>query len=192
MSQAERPISSGKQSRRPPLLSLDTREQFQTLLDALTLQEGTGDNPGRPALIYLETERPPLPIFRSEFNQTVRAYAAGLRFLGLRPQELVVIAHTQNLESIYAFWGALLVGAIPSMFPTLTEKLDASIYMDNLSELVFRSGVAAVLTSDEFAPQLAGRLSCPVFASSQLAESIANNNSIAFSPFVSPPGEIAF
>ena len=62
--------------------------------------------------------------------------------MGIAPRDLVIIAHTQNLESIFAFWGALLIGAIPSMFPTLTEKLDPDIYMANMTELVSAVGRA--------------------------------------------------
>jgi acyl-CoA synthetase (AMP-forming)/AMP-acid ligase II len=174
------------------LLYPATRGGFQTLLDALTLRPEPVSNPGRPALIYLETGRPAQNISRPDFRRTVLAYGAGLQALGLRPGELVIIAHTQNLESIYTFWGALLVGAIPSMFPTLTEKLDASIYMENMKELVRLSGVAAVLTSDEFAPQLRGRLSCPVYTSADLTAAIVENDTAAFRPYAAPPEEIAF
>ena len=49
-------------------------------------------------------------ITRAEFKQAVQNYASGLQAMGVSPRDLVVLAHTQNLESIYAFWGALLIG----------------------------------------------------------------------------------
>ncbi len=54
------------------------------------------------------------------------------------------------------------------MFPTLTEKLDPAIYMANMAELVRFSHVRAILTTDEFASQLAPQVDCTVYGSSAL------------------------
>ncbi len=156
------------------MLNLTTRPQFHTLLDALALQS---DHDDRPAIIYLETDHAPIRISRREFRAAVEAHAAGLQHMGIRPRDLVIIAHTQNLESIYAFWGALWCGAIPSMFPTLTEKLDPDIYMHSMAELARLSEVRAIFTTDEFEPQLvASKMPCHVFGSEQLARSVAAAN----------------
>ncbi len=133
-----------------------------TLLDAATL---TSADTEAPAIIYLETGAASVTVTRGDFRVAAAGYAHALRERGIGPRDLVVIAHTQSLESIYAFWGALLIGAIPSMFPTLTEKLDPTIYMQNMAELVRLSNVRAVLTTDEFAPQLAQVVGCAVYGS---------------------------
>jgi acyl-CoA synthetase (AMP-forming)/AMP-acid ligase II len=143
------------------LLNRSTRSHYETLFDARTL----ADADDRPAIIYLETGCEPVTISRAAFRQAAERYADALRGLDVRPRDLVIIAHTQNLESIFAFWGALLVGAIPSMFPTLTEKLDPDIYRRSMAELVGHSGARAVLTTDEFAPTLAGVVPCAVYGS---------------------------
>ena len=143
------------------MLTLSTRDRYATLLDAETLRAADD----RPALIYVSSDQPPVIVSRHAFATTTAAIAASLHELGLRPRDLVVIAHTQNLESIFAFWGALRLGAVPSMFPTLTEKLDPQVYMRGLAELTRLSGVAAVLTTDDFAPTLQPHLPCPVFGS---------------------------
>jgi acyl-CoA synthetase (AMP-forming)/AMP-acid ligase II len=149
------------------MLTLSTRQQYGTLLDAVTLR----DADDRPAIIYVASNAPPIIVSRRDFAATTAAMAISLHELGLRPRDLVVVAHTQNLESIFAFWGALRLGAIPSMFPTLTEKLDPDVYMRGLAELARLSGVAAVLTTDDFAPTLRPRLLCPVYGSSELKRS---------------------
>ncbi len=146
------------------MLTLATRPTYATLLDAETLRAADE----RPAVIYVSSDQPPVTVSRRAFAATTAATAAALHELGLRPRDLVVIAHTQNLESIFAFWGALRLGAVPSMFPTLTDKLDPEVYMRGVAELVRLSGVAAVLTTDAFAPTLRAHLPCPVFGSSEL------------------------
>ncbi len=168
------------------MLTLATREQFTTLLDAVVL---AGEDDGRNAIIYVATDREPVTVSRREFRQYVSGYANRLQQAGIQPRDLVVIAHTQSLESIYAFWGALQIGAIPSMFPTLTEKLDPDIYMENMAELVRLSDVRAVLTSDNFAATLQTRVDCPVYGSAQV-----NGQDTAVAPplHALQPDEIAF
>ena len=166
------------------MLSLSNRDTFHTLLSAVTL---TSDDQ-KPALIYIETGTDDVTITRAEFKQAVQGYASGLQKMGVSAHDLVVLAHTQNLESIYAFWGALLIGAIPSMFPTLTEKLDRNIYMNSMSELVRISDVRAILTTDEFAPELSSRVGCPVYGSEALLAQISED----YQPYEPDPDEIAF
>ena len=131
-----------------------------TLLTAAALQPSPA-----PAIIYVATGQEPIIVSRAQFAAEVNRLAAAFRHLGVVPGDLIVIAHTQNLESIYAFWGAMVAGAIPSMFPTLTEKLDPVIYQRNMAELVALSGVKAILTTDEFAAALRPVVGCSVWGS---------------------------
>ena len=145
------------------MLTRSTRSQYTTLLDADALKDSS-----RPAIIFVKPGEEPITITCVQFQERTAAYAAALQQNGLKPGDLIIIAHLQNLESIYAFWGALCMGAIPSMFPTLTEKLDRQIYMHSMAQLVELSGVKAVFTSDDFAPELASHLDCPVHDSTSL------------------------
>lgn len=170
------------------MLTLSSRKHFTTLLDALTLTAADE----RPAIIFVATGREPEVISRARFLGHINDRAGALRGLGIRPRDLVVIAHDHSRESIYSFWAALLVGAIPSIFPTLTEKLDATVYMSSVAELVRLSGVAAVLTSDEFAPSLRERVPCPVYGAAMLstvAGELPSSGAIASPP---APDDIAF
>ena len=99
------------------------------MAEALNVDDGAGE---KLAIAYLETGKDDVLISRQMFQEHVLRYANALQKMAVKPADLVVIAHTQNLESIYAFWGAMLLGAMPSMFPTLTEKLDPAVYMSNM------------------------------------------------------------
>jgi len=57
---------------------------------------------------------------------------------------ILVLQHSQTL--LFAFWGALYLGAIASIFPFLTEKLDPQIYLERVKELVTQSNARAVIT----------------------------------------------
>lgn len=159
------------------MLKLETRFQYKTLLDASFLSP---ENADLAAIIYVATDADPITVTRAEFHAQAVNFARALTALGVKTSDLVIIAHSQNLESIYAFWGAMLIGAIPSMLPTLTEKLDPAIYMANMSELTRVSSIRAILTTDSFAETLRQNIACDVFSSSQLVE--AQQNTPAFTP----------
>ncbi|HRF98529.1 MAG TPA: AMP-binding protein, partial [Aggregatilineales bacterium] len=149
----------------------------------------TAPDDSAPAIIFVATDAPTQVITRRDFRGAVRRYAQGFVQMGVHPRELVIIAQPQNLEGIYAFWGALLIGAIPSMFPTLTEKLDTQIYMNSLAELVALSDVKAILTTDDFAPQLSEHVNCPVYGTSEFSLDESAQAEISYVP---NPTEIAF
>ncbi len=139
------------------MLSLAARAEYASLLDAAVLHADY------TAITYVSSDAAPVTVSAANFRQESARYAAGLSALGVEAGDLVVIAHTQSLESIYAFWGALRLGAVPSMFPTLTEKLDPQVYTRSMAELVQLSQVRLVLTTPDFAPTLAQVVTgCPV------------------------------
>lgn len=165
------------------MLTPATRANFRTLLDARTFAEPNDV----PAIIFVATEAEPVVVTRRALATAVTQHAAALHALGIGPGDLVLIAHTQNLDSIYAFWGALWLGAIPTLFPSLTEKLDADVYRRNMAQLIALSQVQAVLTSDDFAATLRDVASCPVYGTHDLPLDAPSP------PFAAPdPDAIAF
>ncbi len=171
------------------MLTPESRIHYHTLLDAAVLQKEPRD---AVAIIYISSGAAPVRVSREDFQKKTRSYGVGLTRLGIKPGDLIIIAHLQNLESIYAFWGALQIGAIPSMFPTLTEKLDPQVYMRNMNKLVARSDVRLIFTSDDFAPTMANTADCPVISSSELA-GLADDGKHAQIDWHQPhPDDIAF
>ena len=168
------------------MLSRSNRDQFSTLQQASVF---TSPQSSRPAFIFVETGKDPVVISRAVFAQRAQEYASAMQQAGLRPRDLIIIADLQNPESMFAFWGALYLGAIPSMFPTLTEKLDPHIYMQSMSQLVRISEVSAVLTTADFAPELTPHVPCPVYSTSAL---LASYPPKAVPPHVPHSDEIAF
>lgn len=169
------------------MLTQETRPYFHTLLDALVL---TGEDETATAIIFVATDAEPIVVSRAEFKTAVSHAAQQQAHHGIQAGDLVIIAHQQNLEGIYAFWGALFIGAIPSMFPTLTEKLDPDIYMRDMAKLVELSGVKAILTSDAFAPVLAEHVDCAVFGDFDAGEQGSRGEAVG--KLIPNADEIAF
>jgi acyl-CoA synthetase (AMP-forming)/AMP-acid ligase II len=147
------------------LLSPSTRHHYPSLLAAAALRP---EEAAAPALIYISTEAPPIQVSRGDFQRQVLAYAGRWRTAGLGPGAGLLIAQTQGLESIYAFWAALHLGAVPAMFPTLTEKLDPAIYLQNLAAVAGHSQAKAILTTPEFAPLLRQQTGAQVYTEGDL------------------------
>ncbi len=170
------------------MLGRRTRSSYRTLLDATVLR---GPEDGA-AIVLVATGAEPRTVSRREFRQRIHEHARALAALGLRPRDLIVIAHGQELEAIFAFWGALVLGAVPSMFPNLSEKLDPAIYMSQVSLLIEHSGARAVFTSDDLGHALAARVACPVYGAKELGEARPGARRALLRAPDTDPAEIAF
>ncbi|MEO1163438.1 MAG: AMP-binding protein [Chloroflexota bacterium] len=140
------------------MLTLSNREQYGTLLDSATLHGHDDDT----VLTFIGTTHAPQTISRQLFKQRSVDYAQTLANAGITPSDVVIIAHESILESMFVFWGALCLGAIPSMFPTLTEKLDPAVYQQQLANLIRTSGARAIITHNDFASTFEPYTDCPI------------------------------
>lgn len=77
---------------------------------------------------------------------------------GLQPGEVVVLILQHGEDLIYAFWGAILYGAIPAIMPFLTEKLSPERYRADLSALISITRPAAIVTYPEFEAEVRSAL----------------------------------
>ncbi|MBS3752800.1 MAG: AMP-binding protein [Anaerolineales bacterium] len=80
------------------------------------------------------------------------AYADTYKREGVEPDEVVVLILQHGLDLIYAFWGAVLYGAIPSIMPFLTEKLSPERYQADLAALISVTRPTAIVTYPNFEP----------------------------------------
>lgn len=93
-----------------------------------------------------------------EFFENAGRYAHALRELGVESGDLIVLVLQHSLEVLYSFWGAIMLGTVPSIFPFLTEKLHPDRYFDSVGKLIQRSGVRAVITYQDLREPLEGVL----------------------------------
>ncbi len=91
-----------------------------------------------------------LPITYDQLLCGADCYTRTLRREGIQPGEVVVLILQHGKDLVYAFWGAILHGAIPSIMPFLTEKLSPERYKADLSALISVTKPAAIITYPEF------------------------------------------
>jgi acyl-CoA synthetase (AMP-forming)/AMP-acid ligase II len=91
-----------------------------------------------------------LPITVDGLLRGSQSFAHTYAQQGIGAGEVVVLILQHSEQLLYAFWGAVLHGAIPSIMPFLTEKLSPERYRADLASLIQVTRPAAIVTYPEF------------------------------------------
>jgi fatty-acyl-CoA synthase len=114
--------------------------------------------PERECLRIVATGVPDLALSRADLLAAARSVAGELARGGVAPGELVILIQ-QDLATLAAtFFGATLLGAIPSIMPFQTEKLHPDRYREATAALIALSGPVAVATEPALADQVVALL----------------------------------
>lgn len=106
-------------------------------------------NAGRPAKVAFIDDREPLSY--GELDRRVRQCAAGLRALGVKREERVLLAMLDTTDWPVAFLGAIYAGAVPVAVNTLLTA-------DDYAYMLEHSRSQVVLTSGALLPAIKGAL----------------------------------
>lgn len=142
---------------------------FETLNDALRAH--AAQRPGDTGLVWLYEDGTREIITYAQLYANSRQFAHALRARGLGADDVVILVLRHSPALVYAFLGALLCGAVPSIFAYLTEKLDPVIYRQRVRALVVEAEARGVVTFPEFTRELAALLEgagCRVWSVSEI------------------------
>ena len=114
--------------------------------------------PERIAITLQFSNADDLPITMNQLMRGASSYAGALAKAGIQPGEVVVLILQHGEALLYAFWGTILHGAIPSIMPFLTEKLSPERYRADLSALISVTQPAAIITYPEFESEVRSAL----------------------------------
>ncbi|HAV76166.1 MAG TPA: hypothetical protein DCX53_02320, partial [Anaerolineae bacterium] len=106
--------------------------------------------PDRVAVTLQFSSADDLPITLDQMLQGSQSYALTFTQRGIQPGEVVILILQHGEDLLYAFWGAILCGAVPSIMPFLTEKLSPERYRADLSSLISVTKPAAIVTYPDF------------------------------------------
>ncbi len=116
------------------------------------------NTPDRVAITLLHGGQPDREVTYRELVHGACGYASTLRREGIQPGEVVLLILQHGIDMVYAYFGAVLHGAIPSIMPFLTEKLLPERYRADLAALVSVTQPAAIVTYREFEPEVRAAL----------------------------------
>ncbi len=123
-----------------------------------TLKDHYESHPDRISLVVQLAGKDDLPITYRDLLRGSAGWAALYREHNIQPGEVVILIMQHSVELIYAYFGAVLHGAIPSILPYLTEKLSPERYREDLASLVGISKPSAIVTFPEFEAEVRGAL----------------------------------
>jgi acyl-CoA synthetase (AMP-forming)/AMP-acid ligase II len=95
-----------------------------------------------------------LSISYRELIQKSAVFSLAIKQAGIRPGEPVIIILEHSLELVYAFFGAMLQGAVPAIMPFLTEKLSPQRYRQSLASLIEITKPAMIVTYRDFQTEI--------------------------------------
>ncbi len=132
----------------------ETRRAYQSLLERAA--QHYRERPEANAVIFVPAGNAPhRPITYRAFFENAARYAETLRGIGIGRHDLAILVMDHSEALLYAFWGALMLGAIPSIFPFLSDRLDPALYFERVRLLISHSGAKVVIASAQYADSLA-------------------------------------
>lgn len=137
---------------RPSTLLEQIRTLYHTDQTAVVLVDADGDH----------------PVTYQQFFTHAAQYAYALEQAGVKAGDLVALILQHGEAVLYGFWGAMLLGAVPSIFPFLTEKLDRNKYFDSIQQLVKHEDISVIITYTELEADLKQHVNTPIINKDQL------------------------
>jgi|WetSurMetagenome_2_1015567.scaffolds.fasta_scaffold34273_3 fatty-acyl-CoA synthase len=114
--------------------------------------------PDRVSLYMLQGGQPDRPITYKELIHGAAGYAKTYQAHNIQAGEVVLLILQHGINLLYAYYGAVLHGAIPSIMPFLTEKLLPERYRADLAALVGVTQPTAIVTYTDFEPEVRAAL----------------------------------
>jgi fatty-acyl-CoA synthase len=125
---------------------------------AKLLLENYEKSPLRPAIHFQKTGLPDETITYQDLVQGAMSYVHILKENEVQPGDVVLLILQHSVDLAHAYFAAILYGAVPSIMPFLTEKLLAERYRTDLEALVEVTKPKAVITFEEFEPEVASAI----------------------------------
>ena len=114
--------------------------------------------PDRIVVTILQGGQPDRPISYNELIQGASGYVKTYAKNGIQPGEVVLLILQHGIDLLFAYYGAILLGAIPSIMPFLTEKLLPERYRADLAALVSVTQPTAIVTYRDFEAEVRAAL----------------------------------
>ena len=136
---------------------------------AQTLRTHYQRTPDQVAIHLIQNKQADLAITYRDLLHHSSAYAQQLAEAGVAPGQVVVLILQHGAPLIYAFWGAVLHGAVPAILPWLTDKLAPEKYRHDLTALIDITQPAAIVTYAEFEREVDHAIAQATFKPKRLA-----------------------
>jgi acyl-CoA synthetase (AMP-forming)/AMP-acid ligase II len=114
--------------------------------------------PDRVCVTMLHGGQPDQPVTYRELVQGAAGYVETFSRNGIQSGDVVLLILQHGIDLLYAYFGVVLQGAIPSIMPFLTEKLLPERYRADLAALVSVTQPTAIVTYRDFETEVRAAL----------------------------------
>lgn len=114
--------------------------------------------PEKVIVTILHGGQPDLPVSYRDLIHGASGYIKTYIKNDIQPGEVVLLILQHGVDLLYAYYGAILHGAIPSIMPFLTEKLLPERYRADLAALVSVTQPTAIVTYRDFETEVRAAL----------------------------------
>ena len=116
-------------------------------------------DPDRLALVFIADAGSEETVTVAQLHADALAAAHTLQANGITAGDVVLVSLPHSRALIAAFWGALYLGAVPSILPSVFASAETTAHRDHLQTLALQAQARLVVTSPAVAEQLGSRLS---------------------------------
>ncbi|MCB0334458.1 MAG: acyl--CoA ligase, partial [Bdellovibrionales bacterium] len=124
-----------------------------------------------------------------EMYRLIGRYALAFQQREISQGDVVLLFVPQGIDAIAAFWGAMLIGAIPSFMPSQTERQDPKLFWQKHEQLWKRIKVKLIVTTKESAQTIEQYASGHTTAIFQIEDLTTKNEAVEC--FSAKPEELA-
>jgi len=114
--------------------------------------------PNKVSVTILQGGQPDCPVTYRELVDGAAGYVETFTRNGIQPGDVVLLILQHGIDMLYAYFGAILYGAIPSIMPFLTEKLLPERYRSDLAALVSVTQPTSIITYRDFETEVRSAL----------------------------------
>jgi len=107
-------------------------------------------DPERVCAFLVSSNFPDQSITYRELVDHSRHFVQTYEKAGFKPGEVLILILNHGVDLLYAYFGAILHGCVPSIMPFLTEKLLPERYRADLESLIAISRPAGIVTYRDF------------------------------------------
>ncbi len=115
-------------------------------------------SPDKVCVTILQGSQPDRPVTYHELVHGAAGYVKTLSKNSIQSGDVVLLILQHGIDLLYAYFGAILHGAIPSIMPFLTEKLLPERYRADLAALVSVTQPTSIITYRDFETEVRSAL----------------------------------
>lgn len=163
---------------------------------AQTLLDFALKSPKKVAIVIAQAGKEDVALTFQSLYENASRYAVFFYEHGIRRGDILLLLLDHGIDLVFIYWGAILAGAIPSIQPYLTEKLQPDVFVKELEALIEFTKPKLIITYDQFndeilanLPQIQTRV--PIITSTSISKLLTDRIMTSHAGLDAEPDEIA-